>query len=228
MNDSLSRDDSGQTEQNMTAATWVGLFIALFGLLIVRWAVSLFYPAFSLTATLWKESLIWLCVIALLFIIRRGERLPLRSIGLGTAPMKSSILWGGILTVLCGLIGGVVAGLTHFKGGETGEALAKLPLWLVVVVVLRAGVVEELFYRGYAIERLQLLGLNRYWAGVIPLLIFGFAHGTNGWANVVLALALGAVLTAVYLRRRDLVANMIGHFMIDHISVLLPRFLSHS
>jgi uncharacterized protein len=105
--------------------------------------------------------------------------------------------------------------------------LAKLPIWLVFLVVLRAGVVEELFYRGYAIERLQALGLNRYWAGVIPLLIFGFGHVTNGWANVVVALALGGVLTAVYLWRRDLIANMIGHFMIDLISVLVPRFLSH-
>ena len=227
MNDSLSHD-ARRTGPNVTGATWAGLLIALFGILIVRWAVSVFYPTFSFTATLWKESLIWLCVIALLFIIRRGERLPLRSIGLGTAPVKSSILWGGILTVLCGLVGSVVVGLTHFKGGETAETLATLPLWLVVLIVLRAGVVEEFFYRGYAIERLQLLGLNRYWAGVIPLLIFGFGHLTNGWANVVLALALGAVLTAVYLWQRDLVANMIGHFMIDLISVLLPRFLSHT
>lgn len=228
MNDPLSRGDFGRTESNMGAATWAGLFIALFGILIVRWAVSLFSPGLSFTVTLWKEALIWLCVIALLFIIRRGERLPLRSIGLGTAPAKSSMLWGGILVVLCGLIGSVVAGLTHFKGGETGAALAKLPLWLVLLVVLRAGVVEELFYRGYAIERLQALGLNRYWAGAVPLLIFGFGHVTNGWANVVLALALGGVLTAVYLWRRDLVANMIGHFMIDLISVLVPRLLSHS
>ena len=228
MSNSLSQDGSGRTEPKVTAATWAGLFIALFGILIVRWAVSLFYPGFSFAAMLWKESLIWLCVIALLFIMRRGERLPLRSIGLGTAPVKNSILWGGILVVLCGLVGSAVAVLTHFRGGETGEALAKFPLWLVFLIILRAGVVEELFYRGYAIERLQLLGLNRYWAGVIPLLIFGFAHWTNGWANVVLALALGAVLTAVYLRRRDLIANMIGHCMIDSISVLLPRFFSHA
>src|ERR1700730_8115426 len=160
MDDSLSQNASGRTGSKLTAATWAGLFIALLGILIVRWAVSLFYPTFSFTATLWKESLIWLCVIALLFIMRRGERLPLRSIGLGTAPVKNSILWGGILLVLCGLIGSIVTGLTHFRCGETGEALAKLPLWLVVLVVLRAGVVEELFYRGYAIERLQLLGLN--------------------------------------------------------------------
>jgi membrane protease YdiL (CAAX protease family) len=209
------------------AATWIGLFIALFGVLIVRWAVALFWPALSFTATLWKETLIWLCVIALLVVMRRGEGRTLRSIHLGTAPWKSSILWGVILAVVCMIVGGVVATLTHFKGGELGAALARLPLWLTLLVVVRAGVVEELFYRGYAIERLQLLGLNRYWAGAIPLLIFGFAHLTNGWANVALALALGVVLTAVYLWRRDLVANIIGHFLVDFISVVLPRLLVH-
>src|ERR1700682_2610427 len=127
MNDSLSRDDSDRTESNIMAATWVGLFIALFGILIVRWAVSLFYPGFSFTAMLWKESLIWLCVIALLFIVRRGERLPLRSISLGTAPVKNSILWGGILLVLCGLIGSIVTGLPHFRGGGTGGGVVKTP-----------------------------------------------------------------------------------------------------
>lgn len=200
----------------------------MFGILIVRWAVSLFYPGFSFTATLWKESLIWLCVIALLLIIRRGEHLSLTSVGIGTSSVKKSILWGGILVVLCGVVGSVVATLTHFQGGEMGAGLAKLPLWLVLLIVLRAGVVEELFYRGYIIERLQQLGLNRYVAGIIPLLIFGFAHGTNGWANIILALALGAVLTAVYLWRRDLVANVIGHFMIDLLATVLPRLFAHS
>jgi len=215
-------------EPKVSIATWIGLFVALFGILIVRWAVSFFYPGLTFGATLWKESLIWLCVIALLFIIRRGEHLPLRSINLGTATVKQSILWGGILTVLCGLVGVVVASLTHFNGGEMGASLMKLPIWLVVLIVLRAGVVEELFYRGYAIERLQRLGLNRWCAALIPLLIFGFAHGVNGWANVVLALALGALLTGFYLWRRDLVANMIGHFMIDFLSVVLTRFFPHS
>jgi membrane protease YdiL (CAAX protease family) len=204
------------------------LSIALIGILIVRWAVSFFYPGVTFTSVLWKESLIWACVIALLLIIRRGEHLPLSSVNLGTSPLKSSLIWGVIIAVACGLVGGVVASLTHFKGGEMGAGLARLPVWLVVLVVLRAGVVEELFYRGYAIERLQSLGLNRYWAGLIPLLIFGFAHGTNGWANIILALALGALLTGIYLWRRDLLANMIGHFLIDLVSVLLPRFFGHA
>ncbi len=224
-------NDSGQVkskELKRPAVTLAGLFIALFGIVIVRWAVWPFYPGFSFISTLWKESLIWLCVLGLILVIRRGEGLSLRSVNLGTAPLKNSVLWGGILVVLCALVGGMVANLTHFHGGEMGEGLAKLPLWLVFLVVLRAGVVEELFYRGYAIERLQALGLNRWLAGLIPLFIFAFAHGTNGWANVLLALALGAVLMVVYLWRRDLLANMIGHFLVDFLGVVLPRLLSHS
>ena len=216
------------TKSKVPPVTWVGLFIALFGILIVRWSVSLFYPLFSFEATIWKEPLIWLCVVALLVIIRWGEGLPLTSIHLGTTPLKWSLLWGGVIALLCGLVGSLVALLTHFKGGEMGDALGRMPLWLVILVVLRAGIVEELFYRGYAIERLQLLGLNRYLAGFIPLLVFAFAHGVNGWANIVMALALGAVLTAIYLWRRDLVANMIGHFMVDFIALMLARISPHS
>jgi len=210
-----------------SAATWSGLIIALFGILIVRTAVHHFYPEFSFATTLWNEALIWSCAIALLLVIQRGEHLSLRSIHLGTASIRSSILWAMPLAVLLGLAGGVVATLTHFHGGRMGAALANLPLWLVTMVVIRAGVVEEFFYRGYAIERLQQVGLNRFWAAIIPLLIFGFAHGTNGWANIILALALGAILTIFYLWRRDLVANMIGHFLIDFASVVLPRLFSH-
>lgn len=220
-------NSSGTTAERVPAATWLGLFIALFGILIVRWAVELFYPSLSFTAVVWKESLIWLCVIALFVIIRRGEGLSFSSINLGFRRIGHSLLLGFILVVLCGVVGAAVATLTHFRGGDLGQALSKFPLWLAFLIVLRAGVVEELFYRGYAIERLQRLGLNRWWAGLLPLLIFGFAHVANGWANVVLALALGLVLMLVYIWRRDLLANMIGHFLVDFSSIILPRLMAH-
>lgn len=221
-------DSSSTTVPRANGATWIGLLIALFGLLIVRWLAGLVWPGYGFNATICKEVAIWLCVILLFVVMRRGEAMPVSSIGLGTAPVGKSILWGILLAIVCMIVGGVIASMTHFNGGDLGAALFKLPLWLVILVVVRAGVVEELFYRGYAIERLQLLGLNRYLAGAIPLLIFGFAHVTNGWANVILALALGVVLTAFYLWRRDLVANMIGHFLVDFISVVLPRLLPHA
>jgi len=209
------------------SATWVGLFIAFFGMLIVRQAVSYFYPTLTFSAALWKELLIWICVIALLFVIWRGEGLSLRSVGIGTANWKKSLLWSLPLAVTCFLIGGILVVITHYGHGEGSEAFGKLPVWLVSLICVRAGVAEELFFRGYAIERLESLGLGRFWAAAIPLVIFGVGHWTGGWANIVIALALGAVLSVFYLWRRDLVANMIAHFLVDFVPNVLPRLFSH-
>ena len=212
----------------VSSSTWIGLFVALFGLLIIRQLGSFIWPARTFTGTVWKESLIWMCALLLLVIIKRGERLPLTSVGLGTSPWLKSLLWGVALMAICGLVGGALAALTGFNGGPGGSFLETLPLWLATLVVVRAGVVEEMFYRGYAIERLQALGLNRSLAVAIPLVIFAVAHWTGGWANIAIALALGAVLSASYLWRRDLVANMIGHFLVDFVGNVLPRIFSHS
>jgi membrane protease YdiL (CAAX protease family) len=210
----------------VSRATWCGIFLALFALLIARQAVSYFSPTLTFTAALWKESLIWLCAIALLIVIRRGERLPLTSVGIGTSTWWKSILWGLVIAVVCAIVGAGIAALTHYGHGPGAAAFENLPLWLISVIVLRAGVVEEFFYRGYAIERLKALGLNRYWAAAIPLIIFALGHWTGGAANILIALALGGILAAFYLWRRDLVANMIGHFTVDFVANVLPRLFS--
>lgn len=79
---------------------------------------------------------------------------------------------------------------------------------------------------GYAIERLHALHVPRWLAAAVPLLIFGVGHWTGGWANIVLALALGAVLAAFYLWKRDLLANMIGHFLVDFVPNVVTRLFS--
>ena len=90
--------------------------------------------------------------------------------------------------------------------------------------MIRAGVVEELFFRGYAIERLESIGCGRVLSAGIPLSIFAFTHWTGGIPSVIIALVLGAVITLFYLRRRDLLANMIGHGLSDFIGLVVPRF----
>jgi membrane protease YdiL (CAAX protease family) len=207
-------------------ATWLGLFLALFALLIARQTVSYFSPTLTFTAALWKESLIWLTAVALLIVIWRGERLSLASVGIGRSTWWKSVLWGLITAIICALVGGALAALTGYGHGPGSAAFAKLPLWLISLIVLRAGVVEELFYRGYAIERLQALGLNRYLAAGLPLIIFALGHWTGGAANILIALALGGILAAFYLWRRDLVANMIGHFTVDFVANVLPRLFA--
>jgi uncharacterized protein len=73
-------------------------------------------------------------------------------------------------------------------------------------------VVEELCYRGYAIERLTELTGSRAFGALLSLLAFSFAHLPFwGITYALFILAASAVLTLAYVWQRDLAANMIGH-----------------
>lgn len=210
-------------EKRASFATWVGLFVALFGMLIVRQVVNHFWPTPGFTSAVIKEIGMWTVGLLLVVIIKAAEGLPLSSVGFGTAKFWKSILWGLLLGVVCLIAGGIVGALTHFNGGEAGKAFGQLPVGLVSLIVVRAGVVEELCYRGYAIERLHALGLPRWIAAAVPLVIFGVGHWTGGWANIVIALVLGGILAAFFVWRRDLVANMIGHWFVDFVANIATR-----
>ena len=210
----------------VSPATWAGLAISLFALLIIRQVVGFFIPEPTFASTVLKESLIWVSAVALIVIIRRGEHLPLRSIGLGTARWWKSILWGFIIAIVSAVAVLAIAHLTGYGHGPGSAAFEKLPLWLITAIVFRAGVVEELFYRGYAIERLQSIGLGRFWSVAIPLVIFSLGHWTGGAANMLIAFVAALILTGFYLWRRDLVANMIGHGLVDFVANVLPKLFA--
>ena len=215
-----------ESPAKVSRATWIGLFLSLFAMLVIRYAFVFFVPEITFAWTILKETLIWVSAAALLVIIRRGEHLPLCSIGLGTARWWMSILWGLVIAVVSAAIVGALAYLTGYGHGPGSAAFEKLPLWLITLIVFRAGVVEELFYRGYAIERLQMAGFGRFWSITIPLVIFSLGHWSVGAANILIALAAGAILTGFYLWRRDLVANMIGHWLVDFVANVLPALFS--
>jgi len=210
----------------ISRATWVELFLALFAMVVIRHAFVFFVTEITFASAILKETLIWASAAALIVIIRRGERLPMRSIGLGTARWWVSILWGFVIAVVSAAVVGGLAYLTGYGHGPGSAAFEKLPLWLITLIVFRAGVVEELFYRGYAIERLQMIGLGRFWSVTIPLVIFSLGHWSGGAANILIALAAGIILTGFYLWRRDLVANMIGHGLVDFVANVLPKLFS--
>src|SRR4030095_10668596 len=210
----------------VSRATWAGLAIALFAMVAIRQLFVFFVPETTFASAVLKESLIWVSALALIVIIRRGEHLPMRSTGLGTARWWKSILWGFIIAIVSMVVIGGLAYLTGYGHGPGSAAFEKLPLWLITLIVIRAGVVEELFYRGYAIERLRMIGLGRFWSVTIPLIIFSIGHWSGGAANILIAFAAGLILTGFYLWRRDLVANMIGHGLVDFVANVVPRIFS--
>jgi|SRR5450759_2289173 membrane protease YdiL (CAAX protease family) len=210
----------------ISSATWAGLLLSLFAMLVIRYAFVFFVPEITVASAFLKETLIWASAAALLVIIRRGERLSLRAIGLGTCRWWKSIGWGLVIAIVSAAIVGSLAHLTGYGHGPGSAAFEKLPLWLITLIVIRAGVVEELFYRGYAIERLRMIGLGPFWSVTIPLVIFSLGHWSGGAANILIAFAAGIISTAFYLWRRDLVANMIGHGLVDFVANVLPKLFS--
>jgi membrane protease YdiL (CAAX protease family) len=210
----------------VSRATWAGLAISLFAMVVIRQAFVFLVPETTFASAILKEALIWLNAVALIVIIRRGEHLSLRSIGLGTARWWKSILWGFVIAIVSAVVILALAYVTNYGHGPGSSAFEKLPLWLITAIVLRAGVVEELFYRGYAIERLRLIGLGRFWSVAIPLVIFSLGHWSGGAANILIAFTAGLILTGFYLWRRDLVANMIGHGLVDFVANVVPKLFS--
>jgi len=191
-------------------------------MIIIRQAFRVITPEPGATLALAREACMFASAGLLIWLVRRKERLPLRSIGIGTSTVWKSLAWGVVIAVACIVPAALIAKVTGYGHGAASQAFAKLPLWLIFIVVVRAGVVEELFYRGYSIERLQALGFGRIASWVIPLVIFSAAHWTGGAANIAIALVLGAILTAFYQWRHDLVSNMFGHFLVDFVSNVLP------
>lgn len=210
----------------ISRATWAGLAISLFAMVAIRQVFVFFVPETTFGSALLKEVLIWISAVALILVIRRGEHLSLRSIGIGTARWWKSILWGFLIAITLAVVAGALAHFTGYGHGPGSAAFEKLPLWLITAIVFRAGVVEELFYRGYSIERLRLVGFGWFWSVAIPLVIFSLGHWSGGAANMLIAFAAGLILTGFYLWRRDLVANMIGHGLVDFVANVLPALFS--
>ena len=90
--------------------------------------------------------------------------------------------------------------------------------WQVAIgaCATRNGVAEEILYRGYPIERVQELTGYKWLAFLISVLAFTLAHLSSWEAAQLIVVGFGAVILALlYLWRRDLICNMVAHFLVD-------------
>lgn len=215
------------TSQSTRRWTFFGLFIALIaGPLMLALQRALTGPVATVPATLLRELLVFALAGLLVWIVVRGERLPLTSVGLRHTKIGKTLLLGLGICIALVIASLAVLGALRVLGFPLPNFRGfKPPPLVLTLVVLRAGIVEEFFYRGYAIERLEWLTKSKWVAALIPLACFALAHFTGGVPSMAVAFVLGAVLTFFYMWKRNLAANMLGHFLIDFIpNVLLPSF----
>ena len=206
-----------------TRWTYLGLVIALFGIPAITTLHRVLAPDSAATSGIVARELAILAITAfLLWIVTSKEKRPLSSIGLRADHIGRSLAWAVVLAAAC--LAAAVACLAIYGAmgvhyGEGQSISRALPVTMLTVV--RAGISEEVLYRGYAIERLQSLTGSKWIAVAISLPLFAAFHFRQGLAGVVIALVVGAVLTAFYLWKRDLLANMVGHFLVDFIPNVL-------
>ena len=218
-NDAITR-----TERS-SLMTYTGLFVALFAIPLITQIVRQISPDADTSQVIIRELLISASAGALQVLVKYGEKLPFKTIGLGTSVWWKSVLWGLATMFLCGGAAVFLEKTTRL-GGDGVSPFDRLPLWVFVLIIFRAGIVEELFYRGYAIEHLEAIGRGRFASAALPLLVFAAGHYTGGAGAVLQALVLGSILAGFYLWRRDLVANSVAHTLVDLVGTgALARIL---
>jgi membrane protease YdiL (CAAX protease family) len=171
------------------------------------------------------ESIWWALIGSVLLYVRLVERRPLTSIGFRvprTRDVLIGILAGVLMLASLAAIYYVLFPALHLNEGQQMNQLIATPFWWRFISVIRAAVGEEVLFRGYAIERLQELTGSRTVAAVLSCAVFSLAHvGPWGWSHLLIAGFGGVTLTVLYLWRRNLWVNIIAHFIVDGVAVLL-------
>jgi membrane protease YdiL (CAAX protease family) len=215
--------------RNISPITLLGLVLAA---AVAPLIISYYAYAFPGELTNWivisRELLIFLAAAALILLILKGEKRSLSSIGLHNKHWGKSVLWGFLLMVVS-IIAGLgcllalnALGISFGQGGEA-QRYDQISLWAISLMVLRAGVVEELFYRGYIMERLEEISGRWLVYFLLPAIIFGLLHFRQGVGGILISFVLGLILAWFYWKKRDLKANIIAHFLVDFIpNVLVP------
>ena len=89
------------------------------------------------------------------------------------------------------------------------KSLAEVLVWIATCIT--AGICEEMAFRGYLQRQFHALTGNIAWAVVLQALVFGIAHGYQGWRNVVVISVLGVLYGALAAWRKNLRVNIIAH-----------------
>lgn len=166
--------------------------------------------------------------LLLIYIVHIREKGKLENFGF-RPPVWSDVPRGlavGILTF------GIVIPLQFLlgRGGSDGFAWrfttpALAPL--VILATLAAAYREEVFFRAYALTRLDSLGVTPIPAAFAVSLLFGLGHVYQGIAGFMIALTIGLVMSGIFLRTRNLHAIGIGHGLYNFVVLVLPAIYEY-
>ncbi|HEY5258019.1 MAG TPA: CPBP family intramembrane glutamic endopeptidase [Candidatus Baltobacteraceae bacterium] len=172
----------------------------------------------------------WIAVVILACLVVFWERLALFASTGFRRLRRSDWIVVGVLVALS-IAATIFAANPHAKLGTDLRAYAAIPFVFRLLLVLTAGICEEFCFRGYAIERLIALTGRRWIAAVAAIALFTLGHvGRYGFSQALIYVAIiAAVLTLLYLWRRNIWPCIALHWFIDGVQlVILASFAGHA
>jgi uncharacterized protein len=238
---SLSPSQVAPLEQKLIAPLWHTILLVL---LILGGSANAYFQVqrtasvsgeLRLTSYLSNILVLWILVAYVSWPMRRRGITIRKAINAGWFSARA--VWrdlGIALLVLSGYYivgrsGAVVFQGHEAKASQTFAQLAphsalELSVWMAVAI--SAGFCEEFVFRGYLQEQCRRLTGSTAAAVVIQALIFGAAHGWEGWANMVTIFFGGLFFGAIAAWRKSLAPTMIGHGAADSVGTVVT-FLEH-
>jgi len=171
----------------------------------------------------------WLLLLFIILWIYLVEKRTIASIGWKKLTVKTilgGIGLGLVIFILFGVLTTVVQALGLELNQETAQLIASQPFPFLLLIALRAAVVEEVLYRGYAFERIYDLTKSKWIAALVPVILFMLVHLPWVIGHLVFVFFAGGIFMLVYISKRNLALIMIAHFTTDVIALLvLPLLL---
>ena len=172
----------------------------------------------------------WLVVAGLCVIAFWAQGRPPSELGI------RRVRWRDVLAAVGGVIIGIVlSGVANCTVAippsvNDLQEIAAVPVILRVALVVTAGICEEFIYRGFAIEELTILTGKRRLSAVVAWAFFTIGHAQLYHLSTALIVPgiLGALLTVLYLWRRNLASCALMHAIVDGMFlVILPALVIH-
>lgn len=146
---------------------------------------------------------------------RFGLRFEGRTLALGALGVAATLL-------AAAAVANLAAGLFGLSGEAPFTFTDPPPVTylLSALSLLSVGYMEELFFRSYAIVRLEQLGLPTWGAVALSALLFSLGHIYQGTQGLLFSLTAGLLLGWIFSRNRRIHSLAVGHGVYNYLGLL--------
>jgi membrane protease YdiL (CAAX protease family) len=166
----------------------------------------------------------WLAAALLLGFVLIVEKRTPASVGIRALRWRDILITVGV--AVAALVAGVVLytiliGDGHDERSSSGQIMSTLSVVQSVHLIVNAAVVEELFFRGFLMERIIDLTRRPWLAALVSYVVFVGSHVPgSGWATALSVVAVGSVVfVGLYWVRRNLLL-CVGAHAITNLPIL--------